>query len=90
MLIKSTCFRIRQTCRLPWHHFQKTSDDKLNFHTFRYETLIYGIPSRNRTSIRGLGNPRSIQLNYGDMHEHFKQIKTQNQHFAKKQINVAF
>lgn len=51
---------------------------------------MFGIPSRNRTSIRGLGNPRSIQLNYGDMYEHFKQIKTQNQHFAKKQINVAF
>ena len=51
---------------------------------------MFGIPSRNRTSIRGLGNPRSIQLNYGDIHKHFKQIKTQNQHFAKKQINVAF
>ena len=25
-----------------------------------------GVPSRNRTCIRGLGNPRSIQLNYGD------------------------
>lgn len=29
-------------------------------------TTFIGVPNRNRTRIKGLGNPRSIQLNYGD------------------------
>lgn len=29
-------------------------------------SIPVGVPNRNRTCIKGLGNPRSIQLNYGD------------------------
>ena len=34
--------------------------------TFATCSISVGVPNRNRTCIKGLGNPRSIQLNYGD------------------------
>ncbi len=36
------------------------------FFIFIFLGRLNGVPSRNRTCIRGLGNPRSIQLNYRD------------------------
>lgn len=45
--------------------FQARQHDKYKTHLGDI-FYIYGVPSRNRTCIRGLGNPRSIQLNYRD------------------------
>lgn len=42
--------------------------------TFAPGSIPVGIPNRNRTCIKGLGNPRSIQLNYGDSALYFIHI----------------